>query len=55
MVILTTSSSLKDLESAYNGYANCYVTKSVEIREFTETIAKLQEFWTKVVALPGAN
>lgn len=55
VIVLTTSSSLKDIESAYNAYANCYITKSVEIHEFSETIAKLQEFWTKVVALPRAN
>lgn len=55
VVILTTSSSLKDIESAYNNYANCYITKSHEIHEFTETIAKLQQFWTEVVALPRAN
>ncbi|MDQ6763653.1 MAG: response regulator [Bacteroidota bacterium] len=55
VVVLTTSSSLKDIESAYNSHANCYVTKSVEIHEFTETIAKLQEFWTEVVTLPRAN
>ncbi len=55
VIVLTTSSSLKDIQSAYNSYANCYITKSPEIHEFTETIAKLQEFWTEVVALPSSN
>lgn len=55
VIVLTTSSSLTDIESAYNNYANCYITKSHEIHEFTETITKLQEFWTEVVALPRAN
>ena len=55
VIVLTTSSSLKDIETAYNNYANCYITKSPEIHEFTETIAKLHEFWTKVIALPRAN
>lgn len=55
VIVLSTSSSPKDIDSAYNNLANCYVTKSVEIHEFTQTIAKLQDFWTEVALLPASN
>ncbi len=55
VIILSTSSSPKDIDSAYNNQANCYVIKSLEIHEFTKTIAKLQDFWTDVAILPGSN
>lgn len=55
VIVLSTSSSPKDIDSAYNNQANCYVTKSVETHGFTETIAKLQDFWTEVATLPASN
>ncbi|MEO6638796.1 MAG: response regulator [Ginsengibacter sp.] len=55
VIVLSTSSSPKDIDSAYNNHANCYISKSVEIHEFTETITKLQDFWAGVVTLPGNN
>lgn len=55
VIVLSTSSSPKDIDSAYNNQANCYVIKSLEIHEFIETIEKLQDFWTDVATLPWSN
>jgi DNA-binding response OmpR family regulator len=52
VIMLTTSSSEKDIESAYKNYANCYVTKPIEMVEFLATIGKLEDFWANVVSMP---
>jgi hypothetical protein len=53
VIMLTTSSSEKDIVSSYKHYANCYITKPVNIDEFTNTIEKIEDFWMNVVQLPN--
>ncbi len=52
VVIFTTSSSDKDIISAYQNYANSYITKPVELTEFLETIEAIKLFWLSVAKLP---
>lgn len=53
VAILTTSSSASDILDCYRRYANCYITKSLDIDEFAADIKKVKEFWFKTVELPG--
>lgn len=52
VIMLTTSSSEKDIEQSYNNFANCYIVKPVGSDEFMDAIAKLEIFWMSVAKLP---
>ncbi len=52
VIMLTTSSTEKDILDSYKNYANCYITKPVEVTAFSEAIAKIEDFWFTVVKLP---
>jgi CheY-like chemotaxis protein len=53
VIMLTTSSSEKDIVHSYRHHANCYITKPVEVREFITAIEKVEDFWINIVKLPG--
>ena len=53
IIMLTTSSSEKDILEAYNNYANCFITKPVEVNEFMKAVAKIENFWISIVQLPS--
>ena len=55
VIMLTTSSYEKDINLAYQNYANCFITKCVEMEEFIEAVAKIINFWVYVVKLPTNN
>jgi hypothetical protein len=38
---------------AYDMHANAYVTKPVNLDQFMRIVALIDEFWLKVVTLPG--
>jgi len=53
VIMLTTSSSEKDINNSYRERANCYITKPVEINNFLYAINRIEEFWINLVKLPG--
>ncbi len=55
VIMLTTSSSEKDVLTSYRNHANCYITKPIDVNNFMSIIAKLEEFWISIVKLPGHN
>jgi two-component system, chemotaxis family, response regulator Rcp1 len=52
VIMLTTSSSEMDILDSYNNYANCYITKPVDLNKFIEVIHTVEEFWISIVQLP---
>ena len=52
VIMLTTSSSEKDINLSYNNYANCFITKPVDVNDFLSVITKIENFWISVVNLP---
>lgn len=52
VIILTTSSSEKDILESYNNHANCYVTKPVDLQSFIDVIHTIEGFWISIVQLP---
>lgn len=45
VVILTTSDNPRDMQGAYQRYANAYVTKSFDLDTFIRTIEDTLTFW----------
>lgn len=52
VVMLTTSSSDKDIADSYCSFANCYITKPVDFEKFIHVIRSVGEFWLSIVQLP---
>ena len=52
VVILTTSSSKKDVFESYSGYANCYIIKPVKLESFMSVVKTIENFWSNIVTLP---
>jgi len=54
VVIMTSSSEEKDILSAYDRHANCYITKPIDIDKFIEVVRSIEDFWLSIVRLPAA-
>jgi len=52
VIMLTTSSSEKDILQSYQNHVNCYITKPIDIADFMKAIAKIEDFWIKIVSIP---
>lgn len=52
VIMLTTSSSEKDINLSYKYHANCFITKPVEVEAFLNAIASIEDFWLTIVKLP---
>ncbi|NUN97017.1 MAG: response regulator [Candidatus Omnitrophica bacterium] len=52
IVILTTSESEQDILKSYDLHVNCYVTKPVNIDQFSIVVKSIKDFWFSVVTLP---
>lgn len=53
VIILTTSSSERDIEKAYKNFVSCYITKPIEVNDFLIAISKIEDFWFSIVSLPN--
>lgn len=54
VVVLTSSQSQNDLNEAYDGFANAYLTKPVDPDEFADRVQAFAEFWTFTAVLPSS-
>ena len=52
VVILTSSKAEEDIIKSYNLYANCYVTKPVDLEQFVKVVKSIEDFWLTIVKLP---
>lgn len=52
VVILTTSQNEEDVLGSYNSYANCYVTKPMDVDRFVYVTKTIEGFWLSIVKLP---
>jgi CheY-like chemotaxis protein len=53
VVVLTTSRDEADVLRSYDLHANAYVTKPIDLDQFTEVIHAIEDFWLAVVRLPS--
>ena len=52
VVILTTSEAEEDIVKSYELYANCFVSKPVNLTELAKVVRTIDDFWFGVVRLP---
>jgi CheY-like chemotaxis protein len=52
VVVLTTSNAEQDILKTYELHANCYITKPVDLEQFSAVVKALTEFWFTIVKLP---
>jgi DNA-binding response OmpR family regulator len=52
VVILTVSRSEEDIIRSYDLYANCYITKPIDLSQFMEIVKLVKNFWLNIVKLP---
>ena len=55
VIVLTTSDSEQDITQAYSLYANCFITKPVDLDQFIFSIRQIEIFWFQVIKLPNIN
>jgi CheY-like chemotaxis protein len=55
VVVLTTSQAEQDVLQSYNLHANAYVTKPVDLDQFTTVIKSIEGFWLEIVRLPDGK
>ena len=52
VVVLTVSDAEKDILITYNLHANCYITKPLDLNQFSKVVKSIQDFWLSIVKLP---
>lgn len=52
VVVLTTSSAEADVLKSYDLHANCYITKPVNLDQFSTVVRAIEAFWFTIVRLP---
>jgi CheY-like chemotaxis protein len=53
VIMLTTSSSPKDVKLAYNNYVNSFITKPIDVNELLSVLAGIENFWISIMKLPA--
>jgi CheY-like chemotaxis protein len=53
VIMLTTSSSQKDVTQSYENHVNCYITKPIDIADFLAAMSKVEDFWINIVSVPS--
>ncbi len=52
VVVLTTSSDKRDIESCYGMGANTYIAKPVDLDDFVESLKRVKAYWFETAILP---
>ncbi len=52
VLIFTTSQDPRDIMSSYSMHANAYITKPINFDDFSGVVARIDEFFTQIAALP---
>ena len=52
VVMLTISKDEEDVLRVYELGANCFITKPVDLKQFTKIIDAIEDFWFTIVKLP---
>lgn len=52
VIVLTTSNSEEDIINTYCNHVNAYITKPADLKQFSNVLRGIQDFWFNVVKLP---
>jgi len=55
VLVFTVSSADKDILNSYGLHANAFITKPIDLDEFTKVVKSLEDFWLTIVKLPHAD
>jgi len=55
VVVLTCSEATEDIVRIYALRASCFITKPVNLDQFTKVIKGISEFWFNIVRLPSRS
>lgn len=55
VVILSTSTESKDVDTCYRLGANSYIRKPVDFQEFTQVVGELNQYWLGINVPPTTN
>lgn len=53
VVVLTGSTAGEDILKTYDLYANCYITKPIDLEQFVVVVKSIKDFWLTIVKLPS--
>lgn len=53
VVVLTSSNAEEDILKSYQNYANCFISKPVDLDNFLKVIKSIENFWLTIVKLPA--
>lgn len=52
VVVLTISKAEEDVLKTYKLHANCYITKPIDLNQFSKVVKSIKDFWLTIVKLP---
>ena len=52
VIMLTTSSSARDVAACYDRGVNCYIVKPLDLDDFTALVQAIHSFWFGIAQLP---
>jgi two-component system response regulator len=52
VVVLTISKAEEDVAKSYDLHANCFITKPIDLNQFSKVVKTIQDFWLTIVKLP---
>jgi chemotaxis family two-component system response regulator Rcp1 len=55
VVILTISESEEDILRTYNLHANAFITKPIDLEQFSKVVHEIENFWFTIVKLPNGS
>jgi CheY-like chemotaxis protein len=53
VIMLTTSSSERDINLTYTNHANCFITKPSDVNDYIEAVSVIANFWLNICKLPN--
>ena len=55
VIMLTTSSSERDIQLSYQNHVNCFITKPVDADDFLKVVCSIENYWVSIVTLPNST
>jgi two-component system response regulator len=55
VVIVTSSQAEQDIIKTYDLHANAYVSKPMDLEQFSKVVSAIENFWFSVVSLPDGR
>jgi two-component system, chemotaxis family, response regulator Rcp1 len=55
VIILSTSRDCEDVRTAYELFANCYVSKPHDLDDYFDVVRRIEEFWHQRAELPSGH